>query len=47
MKQVLDIASHFRLEGRAVSAENYGGGHINDTFLLKTDVANTQRLIYN
>ncbi len=37
MKQVLDIASHFRLEGRAVSAENYGGGHINDTFLLKTD----------
>lgn len=38
MGQVLEIADRFCLEGRAVSAENYGGGHINDTFLLKTDL---------
>ena len=37
MSRALDIANHFNLEGRAVSAESYGGGHINDTFLLKTD----------
>ena len=37
MSQVLEIADHFDLNGKAVSAESYGGGHINDTFLLKTD----------
>lgn len=37
MSQVIEIADHFDLNGKAVSAESYGGGHINDTFLLKTD----------
>jgi hypothetical protein len=29
-----EIASHFRLEGRFVSAQRYGSGHINDTFVV-------------
>lgn len=33
----LEIANSFRINGRAVSAEPYACGHINDTFLLKTD----------
>ncbi len=37
MERILEIADRFDLEGRPVSAESYGGGHINDTFLLKTD----------
>lgn len=37
MSHTLDIANHFQLGGNAVSAEVYGGGHINDTFLLATD----------
>lgn len=37
MSRFVDIANHFQLDTRAVSAENYGGGHINDTFLLKTE----------
>ena len=35
--RILGIADRFELEGRSVSAERYGGGHINDTFLLRTD----------
>ncbi len=37
MSQVLEIANRFQLEGRAVSAEVHGEGHINDTFLVRTD----------
>lgn len=37
MEQVLDIVNRFALNGTGVSAESYGGGHINDTFLVKTD----------
>lgn len=37
MSQILEIANCFQLEGQAVSGESYGGGHINDTFLIKTD----------
>lgn len=37
MEHVLDIANKFTLNGAAVSAVSYGGGHINDTFLVKTD----------
>lgn len=37
MNQILDIANQFELEGRAISAEGHGDGHINETFLLKTD----------
>ena len=36
MNRYLEIADHFRLDGRAVSAVSHGGGHINDTFLIKT-----------
>ena len=36
MDQYLEIADRFQLEGKAVSAESHGGGHINDTFLIKT-----------
>ena len=37
MSRILDIANGFQLNGTAVSAENYGGGHINDTFRIRTD----------
>lgn len=37
MNQFVDIANHFQLESKAVGAKPYGGGHINDTFLLKTE----------
>lgn len=37
MELNLEIANFFELDGRAVSAESYGCGHINDTFHLKTD----------
>lgn len=37
MEKVLEIGDRFFLNGKSVSAESYGGGHINDTFLLKTD----------
>lgn len=36
MNQYLEIADHFQLDGKAVSARSHGGGHINDTFLVKT-----------
>lgn len=37
MSHFVEIANHFQLDARAVSAEGYGGGHINDTFLLETE----------
>lgn len=37
MSRILDIANSFQLNGTALGTENYGGGHINDTFLVKTD----------
>ncbi|MBD5460383.1 MAG: aminoglycoside phosphotransferase family protein [Lachnospiraceae bacterium] len=33
----LEIANSFQISGQAISAEPYSCGHINDTFLLKTD----------
>ena len=36
MNRYLEIADRFQLDGRAVSAESHGDGHINDTFLVKT-----------
>ena len=37
MDRYLQIADRFRLDSRAISAESHGGGHINDTFLVKTE----------
>ena len=37
MSHFIDIANHFQLDSGAVSAESHGDGHINDTFLLKTE----------
>ncbi len=37
MSQILDIAGHFQLGSKAISAERYGCGHINDTFRLETE----------
>ena len=37
MRHFLEIADQFQLQGRAVDAQPHGGGHINDTFLVKTD----------
>lgn len=38
MDQFLEIANQFQLNSKAISAQNnYGDGHINDTFLLKTE----------
>ena len=34
---MLNILNHFHLDGRAVSCESYGNGHINRTYLAKTD----------
>ena len=31
------IINAFPIEGNAVSCERYGSGHINETYLLKTD----------
>ena len=40
MKQnILNIARRFKLIGEPKNAEPYGGGHINDTYLLDTDSA--------
>ncbi len=36
----IEIANKFALEGVAVKAENYGCGHINDTFRVTTDGGN-------
>ena len=36
MKEKSEALSAFQLDGEAVSAERYGSGHINDTFLVKT-----------
>lgn len=33
----LDMAARFCTDGRAVSAETYGSGHINETYLVTTD----------
>ena len=35
----MEALSAFRLDGIAVSAERYGSGHINDTYLVKTQKA--------
>jgi Ser/Thr protein kinase RdoA (MazF antagonist) len=32
-----EILSHFQLSGQLVSAQRFGSGHINDTFLVQTD----------
>ena len=38
MSGILEIANNFQMNGAAVDTEkNYGGGHINDTFLVRTD----------
>ena len=37
MDRYLQIADRFRLDSRAIRAESHGGGHINDTFLVKTE----------
>ena len=36
-KEKLDILHAFQLDGTPVSCEGYGSGHINSTFLIKTD----------
>ena len=36
-KEKLDILHAFQLDGTPVSCEGYGSGHINSTFLVKTD----------
>ena len=33
-EQKLEAIGHFPFEGKLMSAEAYGSGHINDTFLL-------------
>lgn len=35
--EAISIANKFNIKGNAVSAENYGCGHINDTFKVVTD----------
>lgn len=37
MEHILEIAKQFELKGRAIDAIRHGDGHINDTYLLKTD----------
>ena len=37
MDRYLQIADRFWLDSRAIRAESHGGGHINDTFLVKTE----------
>ncbi len=37
MEQIKDVAQHFCIEGEILSAESYGCGHINTTFLVTTD----------
>ena len=36
-EEILELASHFSLEGGGISAEPFGNGNVNDTFLLVTD----------
>lgn len=41
-----NIITHFNIEGDVVEAEPFGSGHINDTFLVKTNLPNgTQYLL--
>ena len=35
--KAIQIANMFDLKGEVVSAESFGCGHINDTFLIETD----------
>jgi hypothetical protein len=35
--KAIQIANMFSLKGEAISAESFGCGHINDTFLVETD----------
>lgn len=37
MKQYIEIMSHFRIKQTVLSVESYGSGHINHTFLVKTE----------
>lgn len=37
MQNIKNIARNFRIEGAPISAESYGCGHINTTFLINTD----------
>lgn len=44
---IREIATHFELEGGFVSAERYGRGHINDTFVVNVEVkSRTARYIF-
>ena len=36
-EEILELTSHFSLEGGGISAEPFGNGNVNDTFLLVTD----------
>ena len=42
---MLNILNHFHLDGRAVSCESYGNGHINRTYLAKTCLLYTSRCV--
>jgi hypothetical protein len=35
---LLSIASHFKMEGEGIRASRIGSGHINDSYLIETDV---------
>ena len=47
MNRYLEIADHFRLDGRAVSAVSHGGGHINDTFLVSIKNSDNKYILQN
>ena len=41
---LIELASRFRLQGGVVSAEPFGNGNVNDTFLLNSDTGNRYTL---
>ena len=43
-EQLLEILSNFDLKENVVSAEPFGNGHINDTFLLIFEIAEMGRI---
>jgi hypothetical protein len=41
MRNIIDIVSHFRIEGSLASFSPIGSGHINDSYLIKTTPASS------
>ena len=42
-EKIIKLIGNFRIEGEPISAERFGEGHINETYLVKTSADGGER----